>query len=93
MTTIELRVDPGVLENPDADLRYLIPETIEARSDGMIRSDGYDYEGDRPVMVIFLVAEDVSTALELIRAVLDSEVLLGNRLRGKYELSVAEPSS
>lgn len=92
-TTIELRLDSRVLANPDLDLRYIIPETIEARSQGTIRSDGYDYEGDMSTMVVFLVANDVSTALTTIRDVLDGAVWLGNDLRGKYTLDVAPGSS
>lgn len=85
LTTIEVRLDPRVLDNPDLDLRYLIPDTVEARSGGSVRSDGYDYEGDVPIVVMFLLADDAPSAVELITALLDAEPLLGNELRGEVQ--------
>ena len=49
MQTIIIVLDPGRLANPDADLRYRIPEWIEEVSNGAICDNGYDYvEQDRP---------------------------------------------
>lgn len=42
MGEIAIRLDPGKLANPDADLRYLIPDRIEELSKGKLRNEGYD---------------------------------------------------
>ncbi len=45
MRMIVIRLDPQLLSNPDADLRYRIPELLAQRSEGAITDDGYDYVG------------------------------------------------
>ena len=44
MKNLVLTLDPEKLQNPDLDLRYVIPDLLSARSDGNIRDNGYDYE-------------------------------------------------
>jgi len=67
---ISLTLNPAVLSNPDADLRYTIPEMIEKLSNREIIDDGYDYD-DQENMVIYLSSETLSEskAIELIQAV------------------------
>jgi hypothetical protein len=49
-----VRLNPGQLSNPDADLRYAIPDLM-AEKYGTISDGGFDYgEGDAPLMFIFL---------------------------------------
>jgi len=40
--SIVIQLDPKLLVNPDADLRYLLPDLIVERSQGSIADDGYD---------------------------------------------------
>ena len=58
---VNITLDPTKLSNPDADLRYLIPDKVSAISDGKISDNGYDYdEEDR--MIICLASTDLSEA-------------------------------
>lgn len=79
MATVVLRLDARELQNPDLDLRYLIPDLLAERSGGAIRDDGYDYESEH-VLAVFLDVDDAESALALIRQVLREEALLGNDL-------------
>jgi hypothetical protein len=36
MPTIAVRLDPQLLDNPDADIRYRLPELLSERSAGVI---------------------------------------------------------
>ena len=90
MTEIELRLSPAVLDNPDADLRYVIPDLLVVRSGGAIRDNGYDYEGDGPEMVISLLTDDLPAALTVIDEVLGGEPILGNRLAGNVTVTVLD---
>ena len=59
---VNITLDPAKLSNPDADLRYLIPDKVSTISDGKISDNGYDYdEEDR--MIICLTSTDLSEAL------------------------------
>jgi len=80
MATIVLKLDPERLENPDADLRYLVPDFLAQRSEGVIADDGYDYL-ENYEMVIFLQVTDVARASEIILQVLATERIHGNDLR------------
>jgi hypothetical protein len=85
MTNLVLTLDPEKLANPDLDLRYIIPDLLAERSNGNIKADGYDYE-DReenpasPLMAIFLIAENLPSALKDIGQLLVGEEVLGNHL-------------
>ena len=80
MPTIAIRLDPRHLANPDLDIRYVLPDLLEARSGGVISDDGYDYVGDVPYLVLFLQTQDVAGALRVIDSVIKKEEILGNRL-------------
>ena len=43
MQTIVIVLDPTKLDNPDLDLRYLVPDRVEAVTQGAIADNGYDY--------------------------------------------------
>ncbi len=43
MQTIIVLLNPGQLQNPDLDLRYLVPDRIEEVSASLIKDNGYDY--------------------------------------------------
>lgn len=81
MPTLTIRLDPRDLPNPDADIRYELPDLLKQRSKGAIRPDGYDYD-ENHVMTLFLEVEDVDEALQLVRRVLATERVLGNLLDG-----------
>jgi hypothetical protein len=75
MPTIVVRLDPRLLANPDADLRYLLPDLLVKRSAGIIRDDGYDYVGEGPFLLLFLQASELEPALACVRDVLENDRL------------------
>jgi myo-inositol-hexaphosphate 3-phosphohydrolase len=81
MGRISIKLDPTKLSNPDLDLRYVIPDRVEALTDGAIRDDGYDYlsnEGD--AMIIFLESQQPREDASRVVDILQTESFLGNDL-------------
>jgi hypothetical protein len=81
MHNIVLRLDPRLMENPDLDIRYVLPDLLSERSAGVISDDGYDYVGDRPYLVLFLKATASDPAITCIRDVIENVRVLDNDLR------------
>ena len=81
MATIVLRIDPSKLDNPDADIRYQLPDLLAERSGGTMVPDGYDYVGEGPLLLLFLRTSDVESALACVLEVIESERVLDNDLR------------
>ncbi|MCL2467438.1 MAG: hypothetical protein FWF02_13875 [Micrococcales bacterium] len=78
MGGIALKLVPGALDNPDLDLRYVVPDRIAELTHGRVTDNGYDYLDDADnSMVLFMVAErpvvEVATVLEILRIELFSE--------------------
>lgn len=74
MGSIVIKLSPSKLENPDLDLRYLIPGKIEEFTNREVTDDGYDYLDDKEnSMLIFLQSknpeEDVIKVLDILRRV------------------------
>ena len=83
MATIILQLDPTTQANPDADMRYVLPDLLVARSGGSMSDDGYDYVRDArgvSLMLLFLDTDDVNSAVATVIQVLKSERVLGNDL-------------
>lgn len=68
MSTLSLlrRIDPGLLKNPDLDLRPQLVERLSERSNGCITEDGYDYEDDTNAMLIFCAQAHLTTASQIV---------------------------
>lgn len=81
MAAIVVRLDPRLLDNPDTDIRYQLPDLLAERSGGVITDDGYDYVGDVPWLVLFLNASDLTPALACILEVVQNVRVLDNDLR------------
>jgi hypothetical protein len=77
--TIAIQLNPALLSNPDLDLRFVLPETIEARSGRMVSDDGFDYGRTSDRMTVFLRTADVEASIPAVLDALDIEIL-GNRL-------------
>ena len=107
MTTIILQLDPSKLSNPDADIRYALPDLIVERSQVRVTDNGYDYADDgaaaaAPYLLLFLQTDDdnADAAAASVVALLQSERLLENDLSGvpvaiedgTGELRVVHPS-
>ena len=102
MNTIAIKLRSERLLNPDADIRYTLPDLLIERCRGIISDGGYDYVGDSNDLVIFLNVSDLKKAMACIDDVFSNILVLGNDLRngavvaierdGKYEV-VFPPNS
>ena len=81
VATIAIRLDPQLLDNPDADIRYRLPDLLAERSAGVISDDGYDYVGPQPLMVVFLKASRLKPALVCVLDVVENVPVVGCLLR------------
>lgn len=93
MQTIVIVLNPGKLTNPDADLRYRIPERIEEISNGNIQENGYDYidcEGGGPLMGIWLKTELIHENYPAIIKLFQAEKFLDNDLSLSAEVYISE---
>jgi hypothetical protein len=88
MATIVVRLDPRRLDNPDADIRYALPDLLAERSDGIISDDGYDYVGEAPLLVLFLKASEVEPAVACVVDVVQNVRVLDNDLRSAAVVAV-----
>ena len=80
MPTIFVRLDPRKLQNPDLDVRYVLPNLIAEQSCGVVSDDGYDCVGDVPYLLIFLKTADLDQGLVCVLSTLECENVLGNNL-------------
>ena len=95
MQTIVLVLDPGKLENPDADLRYAIPDRIEEVTNGRIQDNGYDFmeteEGEPgPLMGIWLKTESASESWPLLLHLLQEEIFMENDLSASAKIYISK---
>ena len=92
MQTILILLDSEKMENPDLDIRYLLPDRIDEYTDGQIRDNGYDYlNGD--VMGIWLETEDAEVSVEKVIELITSEQILENDLSKSAEIYISEEDS
>ncbi len=90
MTTIILKLEPEKLENPDLDLRYLIPDLLRDRSNGLIQDDGYDYGTESDTLYLFLLTENADVAEKTVLEFIQNERVLGNDLRNGVTAAMAK---
>ena len=90
MPSIVIRLDPGKLANPDADLRYEVPDLLAARSDGVLADDGYDYETDGDAMQIYLRTADIERGLAMVIEFVEAERLHGNDLTAAVTVGISD---
>ena len=98
MQTIIVLLNPGQLQNPDLDLRYLVPERIEEASGSLIQDNGYDYidaeEGQPgPLMGIWLETENAAQNWSLIAELFQNEQFKGNDLSASAQIYISEKDS
>lgn len=46
MQTIIVKLNPALMRNPDLDIRYVLPDTVETYTNKSIMDQGYDYLND-----------------------------------------------
>lgn len=91
METIVIKLNSGLLENPDLDLRYVIPDKIEELSNNKIMDNGYDYleERNNPIG-IWLRTECAEENYPLIIDIFKKELFLENDLSKSAEIYISK---
>ncbi len=91
MGSIAIKLNPSKLNNPDADLRYIIPEKIEELTNNVVTEDGYDYLDDEEnSMVIFLQSDNPQNDVMKVLEILKTEDFLGNQIYDSGIVAIEE---
>ncbi len=97
MQTIIILLEPAKLVNPDLDLRYKIPDSIEEVTDGRIQDNGYDYidssldsENGRDLLGIWLKTENAAQDYKDIVELFQKKKFLKNNLSESAEIYISE---
>ncbi len=95
MQTIIVLLNPAKLENPDLDLRYVVPDRIEEITESAIQDNGYDYietENGQPgpLMGIWLETENASENWPKIIELFQKERFKGNDLSTSAQIYISE---
>lgn len=89
MQTIIITLDSRKMDNPDLDIRYILPDRIDEYTDGQITDNGFDYiTGD--IMGIWLETEDASENVDKVISLIESEEILDNDLSRSAEVFISE---
>lgn len=80
MPSVLIRLDPGRMENPDTDLRYVVPDRLAEVSGGLLTDGGYDYDEESDAMLIYLSTDNLDAALPFVIELLEKEMIYENRL-------------
>jgi len=91
MQTIVIVLDPTKLDNPDLDLRYLVPDQVEAVTQGDIADNGYDYLDSTaaPRLGIWLDTKSATEGWPQVLKLLREETFLDNDLSQSAELYIS----
>ena len=92
MQTILITLDSTQMDNPDLDIRYLLPDRIDEYTEGAVRDNGYDYL-DNDVMAIWLETEDAAGNVEKVISLIESEEILDNDLTKAAVVYISEEDS
>ena len=89
MQTIIITLDSEKMDNPDLDIRYILPDRIDEYTDGQITDNGFDYiTGD--IMGIWLETENASENVDKVISLIESEEILDNDLSRSAEVFISE---
>ncbi len=92
MQTILITLDSTKMNNPDLDIRYMLPDRIDEYTGGTVTDNGYDYL-DGNVMAIWLETEDAVANAEKVISLIESEEILENDLTKAAAVYVSEEDS
>lgn len=97
MPDIVIRLSPRLLQNPDADLRYLLSDEIIAQGNGLLEDNGYDYatpisEGGSTDLLLFLSTDAPNDAIVIVHKVLATATICGNSDLARATTVTIEPS-
>lgn len=93
MAAIVISMDSRKMENPDLDIRYLLPDRIEEWSEGAVTDDGYDYvDEDGHILAVWLETEDAGDWWPKIVELLKTEQFMDNDLSRSALVLISEES-
>ena len=91
MSAIVISMDSRKMENPDLDIRYLLPDRIEEWSEGAVSDDGYDYvDEEGHILAVWLETEDAEGWWPKIVELLKTEQFCENDLSQSAQVLVSE---
>lgn len=97
MQTIIVKLEPGRLENPDLDIRYVLPDAVEAYTEKRITDNGYDYldedETGGDALGIWLACENAAEDVKDVVALFQKQRICGNDLSQSAEIYISEKDS
>jgi hypothetical protein len=79
MGHIAIKLNPSDLSNPDADIRYEIPDLVANETGNRVRDNGYDY-ADGNIMIIYLECDDPVSDVRDVIAALESNEVCDNKI-------------
>ena len=89
MQTIIITLDSRKMDNPDLDIRYILPDRIDEYTDGQITDNGFDYITGY-IMGIWLETENASENVDKVISLIESEEILDNDLSRAAEIFISE---
>jgi len=89
MQTILIVLNSEKMDNPDLDIRYLLPDRIQEYTDGQIVDNGYDYLNSDE-MGIWFDTDDAAQNVEKVIELIKSEQILDNDLSRVAEIYISE---
>ena len=93
MPAIVISMDSRKMENPDLDIRYLLPDRIEERSGGAVSDDGYDYmDEEGHILGVWLETENAESWWPKIVELLKTEQFCENDLSRSALVLISEES-
>ena len=89
MQTILITLDSTQMDNPDLDIRYILPDRIDEYTDGAVTDNGYDYL-DNDVIALWLETGDAAGNVGKVIELIESEVILDNDLKKAVVVYISE---
>lgn len=89
MQTIIVVLNSQKMNNPDLDIRYILPDRIEEYTDNSISDNGYDYLSDTE-LGLWLETDDAVNNVRKIIQLITTEIFLENDLSQVAEIFISE---
>lgn len=88
METIIIKLDSKEMENPDLDIRYLLPEMIEEYTSKKILDNGYDYITNNE-LGLWLETENAEEMVDSVIELIKTKKVLDNDLAKCSEIYIS----
>lgn len=89
MQMILITLDSARMDNPNLDIRYILPDRIDEYTDGAVTDNGYDYL-DNDIMALWLETDNAAGNVGKVIELIESEVVLENDFKKAAEAYISE---